>query len=94
MTSTRVGIRLATSVLTSALLAAAMWHPQMLPRPAQRGLAHAVNGAARFCLWVWDQPADALDDPAAEWNAVPKGWTAIPESRTPLARNSVREPVA
>lgn len=71
MTSMPVGMRLAASALTCGLLGAALMHPNVLPDPAQRGLATAVNGATRFWLWVWDEPADALDNPGADWSAVP-----------------------
>ncbi len=74
MTSMRVGCRVAASALACALMGTAMWHPQILPGPAQRGLARAVDGTARVLLWMWDEPTDALDNPGAQWHAAPSAW--------------------
>jgi len=35
-----------------------LWNPNMLPEPVRQGVYTSVDGAARFWLWLWNEPAE------------------------------------
>jgi hypothetical protein len=50
-----------------ALVTGLLNRPGTLPEPCRDGVEGAVDGVARTLLWMWDEPADILDNPYADW---------------------------
>lgn len=55
-------LQVVATMVACGLTGLAMGHPQELPSPFRVALHRAVDGAARFWLWAWNQPADTLDE--------------------------------
>lgn len=61
-------IQAATWAATWAVIVWTFSSPGMLPEPLGRRVNDAVDEVARVCLWMWNEPTDALDGPD-EWTA-------------------------
>jgi len=61
------GIQWAAVWAGCAIATALTSYPQKLPGPARQGVEGAVDAVARVLLWMWDEPADGLENPGEEW---------------------------
>lgn len=59
-------LQVVATVVACGIAGLAMGHPRELPSPFRMALHRAVDGAARFWLWTWNQPADTLNEAPEE----------------------------